>query len=93
MKWKKENKSKLDGPDMDESPESNWNKSEDNSAIMGSKEYREVGGDNQKVLLVENDTPNNWKKKCDQNWCWKLTDGSDQFLDSSIIMSFFLTCQ
>ena len=24
MKWKKENKTKLDGPDMDESPESNW---------------------------------------------------------------------
>ena len=23
MKWKKENKTKLDGPDMDESPESN----------------------------------------------------------------------
>jgi hypothetical protein len=31
-------------------------KSDDNSAIMGSKEYEEVGGDNQKVLLVENDT-------------------------------------
>ena len=27
MKWKKENKTKLDGPDMDESPESNWDKS------------------------------------------------------------------
>ena len=27
MKWKKENKTKLDGPDMDESPESNWEKS------------------------------------------------------------------
>ena len=53
MKWKKENKSKLDGPDMDESPESNWTQKVTN--VGGSKEYRDVGGDNQKVLLVEND--------------------------------------
>ena len=26
MKWKKENKSKLDGPDLEDSPDSNWEK-------------------------------------------------------------------
>lgn len=26
------------------------------SSVRGSKEYRDVGGDNQKVLLVENDS-------------------------------------
>ena len=42
MKWKKENKSKLDGPDLEDSPDSNWDESRETKIFCQSKDLQVI---------------------------------------------------
>ena len=60
MKWKKENKSKLDGPDLEDSPDSNWDESRETKNILPiqrftSDQMRKNLSEGEKYLYLSSD--------------------------------------